>query len=166
MHNLAYEAMNKKEEPGYGRWIELGATTTWEKWDISGSHNHPMFGGGLVWYYRKLAGMNTDSDQPGYRHIIFKPQPVDDLSFAKYFNYTSYGEAGILWQKEYENLSMDITVPVGCHATVYIPVKQNQKVFESGKSVEKSELIKALGDKEGCKVYTVNSGTYKFSVNQ
>ncbi len=86
LNDLAYEAMNKKDEPGYGRWLDLGATTTWEEWNTGGSHNHPMFGGGLVWYYRKLAGMNTDENEPGYRHIIFKPQPVEDVSFAKYYN--------------------------------------------------------------------------------
>jgi alpha-L-rhamnosidase len=100
LHDLAYEAMNKKDEPGYGRWLELGSTTTREQWSEEGSHNHPMFGGGLVWFYRKLAGMNTDSSQPGYKHIIFKPQPAGDLTYVKYYNQTPYGEAGIFWKKE------------------------------------------------------------------
>lgn len=60
MHDLAYKAMDKQTKPSYGHWLELGATTTRESWDEKGSHNHPMFGGGLVWFYRKLAGMNTD----------------------------------------------------------------------------------------------------------
>ncbi len=73
LHEMAYEAMNKRTQPGYGWWISQKATTTWEQWDGEGSRNHPMFGGGIVWFYRKLAGMNTDEDQPGYRHIIFRP---------------------------------------------------------------------------------------------
>ena len=164
MHELAYEAMNKKEGPGYGRWLELGATTTWEKWDTGGSHNHPMFGGGLVWYYRKLAGMNADLKEPGYRHIIFRPQPVDDISFAKYHNNTSYGNAGILWEKENDSFSMEVAIPVGSHATVYVPVKQNQQVSESGKAVSNSEFIKAVGEEAGYKIFSVNSGIYKFEV--
>jgi alpha-L-rhamnosidase len=80
MHDLAYEAINKKEEPGYGHWLELGSTTTREQWSEEGSHNHPMFGGGLVWFYRKLAGMHADPDQPGYKHIVFRPQPVDQVT--------------------------------------------------------------------------------------
>ena len=164
MHDLAYEAMNKKDEPGYGRWLELGGTTTWEKWDTGGSHNHPMFGGGLVWYYRKLAGMNTDLNEPAYRHIIFRPQPVDDMSFAKYYNNTSYGEAGIFWEKENDKFSMEITIPVGSYATVYVPAKQNQQVFESGKTVLNSEFVKSIGDKQGYKIFSVNSGTYEFNV--
>jgi len=166
MHDLAYNAMNKKEEPGYGRWLKLGATTTWEKWNITGSHNHPMFGGGLVWYYRKLAGMIADENKPGYRHIIFKPQPVGEVTFAKYYNNTSYGEAGIFWKIENDNFSMEITVPVGSDATVYVPVKEEQKVYESGKAIKNSKGVKALSEKDGIKVFTVNSGTYNFSVKR
>ncbi|MCF6331712.1 MAG: glycoside hydrolase family 78 protein [Draconibacterium sp.] len=164
MHNLAYEAMNKKDEPGYGRWLELGATTTWERWDTEGSHNHPMFGGGLVWYYRKLAGMDTDFEEPGYRHIIFRPQPVDDISFVKYHNNTSYGEAGIYWKNENNKFSMEVTIPVGSRATVYVPAKQNQKVFESGKPASGSGFIKDVGKADGYKIFSVGSGKYLFEV--
>lgn len=164
MHDLAYQAMNKKEEPGYGRWLELGATTTWEKWSTDGSHNHPMFGGGLVWYYRKLAGMNADENEPGYRHIIFKPQPVEDISFAKYYNNTSYGKAGIHWEKNNNVFSMEVTIPVGCTATVYVPARENQIINESGALVSNPEFIPE--DKTGAGFYVVNveSGVYKFNV--
>ncbi|HKJ79678.1 MAG TPA: family 78 glycoside hydrolase catalytic domain, partial [Prolixibacteraceae bacterium] len=164
LHEMAYEAITKKDEPGYGRWLELGATTTWEKWNTDGSHNHPMFGGGMVWLYRKLAGMNADPDEPGYRHIIFRPQPVDAISFAKYFNETSYGKAGIHWENNDDNFSMNVAVPVGCQATVYVPAKGNQQVSEGGKKITDNEFIKAAGDKNGHKIYNVNSGNYSFRV--
>lgn len=164
MHNLAYEAMNKKDEPGYGRWLTLGATTTWEQWSADGSHNHPMFGGGLVWYYRKLAGMNADPKEAGYRHIIFRPQPVNDLSYVKYFNNTSYGKAGIFWEKDKDKFSMEVTVPVGSRATVYVPVMQNYHVFESGKIILNSRFIDLIGEEKGCKIFRVKSGIYKFEV--
>lgn len=164
MHDLAYNAMDKKEEPGYGRWLDLGATTSWENWGTGGSHNHPMFGGGLVWYYRKLAGMNADPENPGYRHIIFKPQLVEDVSFAKYYNNTSYGNAGIFWEKKDDNFSLNITVPVGSIATVYVPASKNQKVLESGKSTSNSEYINSIGAKEGYQIFSIKSGNYKFEV--
>jgi alpha-L-rhamnosidase len=164
MHDLAYEAMNKKDEPGYGRWLALGATTTWEKWDTGGSHNHPMFGGGLVWYYRKLAGMIADEEEPAYRHIIFRPQPVDDLSYAKYHNQTPYGKAGIFWEKKNDIFFMEVTVPVGSRATVYVPAGQDQKVLESGELATNSTGIKKSGEENGYKIFTINSGVYKFEV--
>ncbi|MCK5104022.1 MAG: family 78 glycoside hydrolase catalytic domain, partial [Cyclobacteriaceae bacterium] len=32
MHDLAYEAINKRTEPSYGHWLELGSTTSREQW--------------------------------------------------------------------------------------------------------------------------------------
>ncbi len=160
MQDLAYEAMNKKDEPGYGRWLQLGATTTWEHWDTNNSHNHPMFGGGLVWFYRKLSGMQTDETEPGYRHIIFNPQPVDDLEFAEYYNQTSYGKAGIKWQKSDGKLNVDITVPVGCRATLYFPADQ---VTESGKQPEQNGEVKLIAKEKNNLVLEVGSGEYHFN---
>ncbi len=162
MHDLAYEAMNKKDEPGYGRWLDLGSTTSREQWSEEGSHNHPMFGGGLVWYYRKLAGMNADPDQAGYKHIIFRPQPVDDLSFVKYYNQTVYGEAGIYWKNENQQFSMQVTVPVGSEATVYAPIMKGKYITESGRSISDSKDVKFQKEEDGYQVFAVKSGKYEF----
>jgi alpha-L-rhamnosidase len=164
MHELAYEAMSKRTFPGYGHWLELGATTTRERWDEGGSHNHPMFGGGLVWFYRKLAGMNTDPLHPGYRHIIFRPRPVDDLSYVTYHNHTPYGKAGITWKIEGGLLLMEISVPVGSRATVFIPAETSQEITESGKVAEEREDLEFLRMEEGYAVFKVGSGAYKFAV--
>jgi len=162
MHDLAYEAMNKKDEPGYGRWLDLGSTTSREQWSEEGSHNHPMFGGGLVWYYRKLAGMNADPDQAGYRHIIFRPQPVADLSFVKYYNQTVYGEAGIYWKNENQQFAMSVTVPVGSEATVYVPILKGKSVIEGGHSISDSKDVKFQKEEDGYQVFAVKSGKYEF----
>ncbi len=162
LHEIAYEAMNKRTEPGYGWWIEQGATTTWEQWDGEGSRNHPMFGGGIVWLYRKLAGMNTDEEQPGYRHIIFRPQPAGDITYAAYSNLTPYGTAGINWKKETGKFMMDITVPAGCTATVYIPASKVDEVMENGKKLKRSKDITFQRIEDQYAVYNVNSGNYKF----
>lgn len=162
MHDLAYEAMNKREEPGYGHWLELGSTTTREHWNEGGSHNHPMFGGGLVWYYRKLAGMNADPNEPGYKHIIFKPQPAGDLTYVKYYNQTSYGKTGIHWDKKDGQFTMQVEVPVGCSATVYVPLFQEKTVIENGNSVSESKDIEFMNDENGYRLLKVGSGTYEF----
>jgi len=162
MHDLAFEAMNKKTQPGYGYWLELGATTTRENWVSKGSHNHPMFGGGLVWYYRKLAGMSTDIQQPGYRHIIFKPMPVGDVTYAKYYNETSFGKAGIFWEKIGENMLIDISVPVGCTATVFIPAQKGKSILENGVNIAGSSFIKDCGEEKGYRKLLVQSGDYTF----
>lgn len=158
MHDLAYEAMNKKDEPSYGHWLELGSTTTREQWNEEGSHNHPMFGGGIVWFYRKLAGMSAET--PGYRNIIFRPQPVKDLSFVRYFNRTSYGNAGIWWKNADDQFTMDVTVPVGSQATVYVPLMKKKTITESGRKTSGDVRLKK--EENGYRVYLVGSGNYQF----
>ena len=164
MHDLAWEAMTKTEEPGYGRWLELGATTMWEKWGIGGSHNHPMFGGGISWFYRKLAGMNADPDAPGYRHIIFRPQPVNDLSFVKYYNNTRFGKAGIEWKQEDGHFKMEVVVPVGSYATVYVPGDKNSTLTESRKSINEQPFVNYINWANGYHEVKIESGKYRFDV--
>ncbi|MGW8314591.1 MAG: family 78 glycoside hydrolase catalytic domain [Bacteroidales bacterium] len=164
MQDLAYAAMNKRTEPSFGRWIELGSTTTRERWNEGGSHNHPMFGGGLAWFYQQLAGMQADPDQPGYKHIIFRPRPLDSLDFVTYSNRTPYGEAGITWRREGDALAVAVTVPVSCHATLYLPVSETSQVLEEGRNPEEVPWIDAQGNEEGYAVYHLDSGPYYFRV--
>jgi len=162
MNDLAYEALTKQTEPGFGHWIELGSTTTRERWDEGGSHNHPMFGGGLAYFYRYLAGMQADPAQPGYRHITFRPQPVDHLEYVSYINKTSYGKGGITWKNGEDGFNMDITVPVGCWATVFIPAGDPSLVSEGGEAAEEASGVELLGMENGYVKYKVVSGQYSF----
>lgn len=162
LNDLGYEAITKKTQPSYGWWIEQGATTTWEQWDGSNSRNHPMFGGGLVWLYRKLAGMNADGENPGYRHIIFRPQPVGDVTYTIYNNQTSYGKAGIVWKRENGQFVMQVEVPVGCEATVYVPLLKSGEILESGKPADKQGEVAMLNDENGYRIFKVKSGEYHF----
>ena len=162
LHELAFEAMNKKTQPGYGWWIEQGATTTWERWDGEGSRNHPMFGGGIVWFYRVLAGMNADPLKPGYEHIIFKPQPAGDVTFASYSNETPYGNAAINWKRDAETFKLDIIVPVGSTATVYVPASGVKNVAESGKEIKGKSAVSFQKMENGYAIFTVGSGDYSF----
>jgi alpha-L-rhamnosidase len=160
MNDLAFEAMNKTTEPSFGHWIELGSTTSREQWDEGGSHNHPMFGGGLVWFYRNLAGMKYDETAPGYRHIIYKPQPVPQVNTTTYMLQTSYGEAGIKWNHNGTALEMSVTVPVGCTATVFVPTQQGQTVSLTGEAEE--EHVRKEGTENGYTKFRVESGVYSF----
>jgi alpha-L-rhamnosidase len=162
LHELAYGAMNKRTEPGYGWWIEQGATTSWEKWDGQGSRNHPMFGGGITWFYQVLAGMNSDPEKPGYRHIVFRPQPPADITSASYANLTTYGKASIDWKKDGKRFIMDIRVPAGCTATVHVPAAKANKVKESNKKPEHLPEVIFEKEEDGYAIFKVGSGEYQF----
>ncbi len=166
LNHLAYAAMNQKTEPSFGRWLELGSTTTREHWNEDGSHNHPMFGGGIVWFYRNLAGMRADPNLPGYKHIIFKPQPISTMDFVKYSYKTSYGVAAIHWQNKPDAFQMNIEVPVGSRASVYLPATPNSQITEGGIDIESLKEVTYLESRDGYQVYEVGSGVYEFRVGK
>ena len=123
-----------------------------------------MFGGGLVWFYRKLAGMNTDPYNPGYRNIIFRPQPAGDLKYASYSNLTPYGTAGIRWEKKGNDFVMNVEIPVGSTATVYVPAGSAGEVRENGIAIKKkNKNITFTGMEDNYVVFRINSGSYIFS---
>jgi alpha-L-rhamnosidase len=128
-----------------------------------------MFGGGIVWFYRVLAGMKIDQTMPGYKHIIFDPQPAGDVTFASYFNETPFGRAGIKWTKSGNEFRVDVEVPVGSTASVAVPTSSADNVTEGGKKIKNSSLISFTKDDRGANpraragvVYTVGSGNYSF----
>jgi len=122
MTEEAYEAMNKRDFPSFGWWIEQGAKTTWEQWNGTASRCHPMFGGALVWMYRWLCGIQIDEAEPGYRHIILKPTPAGDLTWASYTTESDFGPIAVRWEiLKGEEFLLKVTVPEGAHATAFLP---------------------------------------------
>ena len=164
MNDVAYEAMDKHDFPSYGRWIEQDATVTWENWNGRSSRNHPMFGGGLNWFYRTLAGVNTDENEPGYKHIIIKPELPEKLDNVYYSNKTPYGKIVSEVNKSGSSIEMNITIPVGSYATVYIPVSANTVVTESGRPIETVAGIEQTGMKDGNMILKVLQGKYEFRI--
>lgn len=162
LSDIAYTAMNKHSFPGFGHWIAQGATTTWEQWDGSNSRNHPMFGGAITWYYRKLAGMNADEDQPGYKHIIIRPVIPDSISYASYSTRTPYGDASVSWQRNDDQFYLETDIPVGSTATVYIPCDPVSSINEGGSKVNEVKEVTDKGWKDGYRQLEITSGTYRF----
>jgi len=57
---------------------------------------------------------------------------------------------------------MEVTVPVSCSATVYVPATDREEVFEGGKKVEDIPEISFERMEDGYAVFTVESGKYQF----
>jgi alpha-L-rhamnosidase len=162
MHELAYDVLTKKTYPGFGHWLAQGAATTCEQWNGDNSRNHPMFGGGLVWMYRKLAVMNADPMNPGYKHIIFKPQFIKEVDFVSYSNETPYGKAGISWKKKGEKRELDIIIPVSSTATVYLPIKDVNQLKESGELMDQIKEIQVVSFDSDKIILSMGSGEFFF----
>ncbi len=121
LNDLAYEIMATDKFPSFGDWLAQGSTTMWETWNGKMSRNHPMFGGCLTWFSETLAGINIDENAPGYKHIIIRPVLASKLESVTWSAKTPYGIVRSAVKHKDGKGTLDVTVPVGSTATVYIP---------------------------------------------
>ncbi len=121
-----YKMLKKREYPGYLYMIDNGADFTWEHWNGARSRVHNCYNGIGSWFYQALAGITPDQEHPGYRHIIIRPQIVDGIDWVKTSKDTPYGRLMVNWEKRADKFVMEVTIPVGSTATLYLP--DNSKV--------------------------------------
>ncbi len=162
--DVAYTMMNQQTFPSFGWQIARGATTLWENWNGESSHNHGMFGSVCPWFYKSLAGINPDPDQPGFRHVVINPQPLGDLTYVDAKYDTTYGEIRSSWKRDANGFHLNLTIPVNCTATVLLPTTDESKVYETGKLVAKVPQVRVLGLRQNRVTCDVGSGHYNFQV--
>ena len=80
-----------------------------------------MFGGGLTWFSGTLAGVCTDPEEPGFRHVIIKPVLPPQLDCASYSTMSPYGKVSSQVSRKGSKLTVKAEIPVGCHGTVILP---------------------------------------------
>jgi alpha-L-rhamnosidase len=124
---------------------------------------HHQFGACIAgWLYRCLAGIRPDPAGPGYQKLIIKPALIGDLNWVKAHYDSMHGRVVSHWQREGDQLSMDITIPANTTATVFVPSKDAAAVTESGKPAANAEGVSFLRMENNAAVYAVGSGAYRF----
>jgi alpha-L-rhamnosidase len=172
--DTAYALLKQTTWPSWLYSVTQGATTIWERWDgwthdkgfqdqTMNSFNHYAYGAVGAWMYAVVGGIDLDPDQPGYKHILMRPQPGGGLTHAKAELHSMYGFIRSEWTLENNNFDWQITVPVNTTATVYVPAKDVSQVTENGQPVEDANGITFLRMENGFAVFDVMSGSYVFS---
>jgi alpha-L-rhamnosidase len=171
--DLAYLLLNRKEYPSWLYPITKGATTIWERWDGikpdgmfqdpgMNSFNHYAYGAIGDWLYRVVAGVEIDPLNPGYKHIIIRPQPGSGLSYASASHQSMYGKIESSWKIENDYFSLSVTIPPNTQATVFLPSAQINEVFENGKSLKDVKgIVNYFQDGNTVKI-ELDSGRYRF----
>jgi alpha-L-rhamnosidase len=86
------------------------------------------------------------------------------MTYASYSNLTPFGTAGIRWEKKGNDFIMDVIVPVGSSATVYVPAVSINQIRENGSAIKKkNKNITYAGMEDNYAVFRINSGSYVFS---
>ena len=138
---LAWQILFNEEFPGWLYEINLGATTIWERWNSlepdghvsstgMNSFNHYSYGAIVTWIRERAAGLRRDPEVPGFRKVIYAPEPHIRLKYAD----VSYDSAAGRWSAHWElsserAISVRLHVPFNCTADVILP-KAPATVYE------------------------------------
>jgi alpha-L-rhamnosidase len=160
--DVAYRIARQDDYPSWGNWIRNGATTLWETWDGTKSRNHHMFSDISAWFYKTLAGIVPDPERPGFKHVIIKPWPVGDLTYAAGETETPYGRLRSAWRKDKGRFFVDVTVPPNSSATVHLPTADPDTVLENGRPAAEAEGVGFRGIEDGRALYRIGAGEYHF----
>lgn len=132
----AYTLLLQEKFPSWLYSVNRGATTIWEHWDgvneegdmwskDMNSFNHYAYGSVAQWMYRTVAGIKTDENHPGYKHIIISPIPNSKLGFVKCRLNTRSGQISSEWTAEQDGtVRYSFEIPQGVTATLIIGGKK------------------------------------------
>lgn len=92
----------------------LGATTLWEYWPGSlrdRSHNHPMFGAVIAYFYDYLLGIRAKEGCAGYSEIIISPVIVEGINHIEGYRTLKTGKICVSYIKSENSIEFEITIP-------------------------------------------------------
>lgn len=144
--DFIYGMLKKRDYPGYLYMLDNGATTTWEHWNGERSHIQNCYNGIGSWFYQALAGINTDEENPGYSHVFIQPQLVNGLSWVKASKDTPFGTLSVKWERTDASFILYLDIPVGCEATIILPVEAKSVLINN----ERSDKLDHLEIGSGC----------------
>jgi alpha-L-rhamnosidase len=168
--DIAFRIASQITYPGWGYMVSRGATTIWELWNgdtadpAMNSRNHLMLVGDLcTWFYENLAGIKSDQDRPGFKHIFIQPSIVNGLDFVRASHRSLHGEITTEWHKTGTSFTLHLSIPPNTTATVYVPTSNRASIRESGRAAEVSNGVRFVNVTPDATVFEIGSGNYAFS---
>lgn len=153
---LVYTMVTQKTFPGWGYWVEQGATTMWERWSGtegkgSCAHNFTFLTEVDVWFYNYILGIKIIEESPAYKQFEISPYFFEKLDWAKGTVVTMYGDIKADWSKNGNEITYNVTIPENTSATFKIPngyrFKKNHKNTRLGSGIHSILLEKVNSPK-------------------
>ena len=163
--DTAFKFYQNTDIPSLVGQIAKGAGNIWETY-VGGSHNHHVYGAPVQWMISKVAGIDNAEIGGGYKQFVLAPN-FGDLTYAKAKYNSRRGVITSDWKLDgTSGYEYNCTVPSNTTAKVYLPLGTTgkAKITESDKDVSKAEGLTYVCDENGCAVYTIESGSYNFTV--
>ena len=159
--DVAWNIVNQKTYPSWNIMMEK-YTTVCEFWTLKQSKNHVMMGSIDAWFYKYIAGIQLDENNPAFSSFIIKPHLLDGLNYAEGKTETIRGTIASKWKIESGKFKFEVEIPFNTSAKVFIPTNENVELFEGSTPVKEAEGVEYIGYSEGMHGLKVSSGKYKF----
>ena len=172
--DLAYKLIFNKRYPSWLYPVTMDATTIWERWDGikpdgtfqtvgMNSFNHYAYGAIGKFLYSKVAGLDFDKKEPGYKNIIIHPLITNELDHASATLQSMYGLIESGWKRDSKGqFSINITIPANTTATVYIPSIHKDQILVNQILLMQSDVVNKIENSDSEIIVNVGSGSYTF----
>ena len=151
---LREEAINlllKKETPSWLFEVEMGATTTWERWDsvlpngeISGtdmnSLNHYAYGAVEDFIIEKLIGIQLPNVLDDTETYLIQPNFTKRLEWVKGALQTANGELSVSWRLSGDEVLVDVVLP-GRTIAKYVSTNGDEIYLNPGHNKMKDVIV-------------------------
>ena len=132
--DIAFKLLTADEPHGFGKWQKDGATTLWEYWFNSRSHDHPMFGAVTTYLYEYILGIKQCEGSYGFDRITISPAYIEGLDYAKGHITTDKGIISVSYKKENGKVTLYLELPDGIRAEVTTPLGAKVEVNKATKA--------------------------------
>lgn len=120
--DLAYRMLENEKQPGWLYEVKQGATTIWENWEGSASHNHYSPGAVCQWLFDTVAGIIPD----GENHFVIRPVPGGSLTWAEATYDSLYGTVKSAWTVQEDEVLYRIEIPPNVTAEIQLPGEEGK----------------------------------------
>ncbi len=131
--DLFVEMLNADEEGCFLQWKKQGATTLYEDWKNARSHNHPMFGSVVKYFYQYVLGIKQGKNGNSYEDIEISPLHFEKISQASGKITTKNGVIAVSYGRKEDKTEFEIEVPQNVKATFVFG--GTKTVLKSGKNL-------------------------------
>ncbi|MGI5288996.1 family 78 glycoside hydrolase catalytic domain [Nonomuraea polychroma] len=149
--DLALEVATQRTYPGYGHWLDLGATALFEAWHAEArSRNHHFYGSIDQWFYEHIAGISPGA--PGYAQVRVRPSPPAALRWAGAAEETIRGRVACHWRRTGHGLELTVEIPPGATGEVHVPAAVSRH----------APGARHLRHEDGYEVFSCHDGMWTF----
>jgi alpha-L-rhamnosidase len=157
------DLLTTKEQPGWARLLDRGATFTWEAWDLEDgsdySQSHAWSASVVKEILEYLLGVRYST--PGGSEVVVEP-PLCRLAHARGSVPVANGYVQAGWRRRGELVELECTVPPGTTATVRLPAGT---YGVKGPAADAAVVVSAPeGRADGAtRDFRVHAGTWSFT---